>query len=400
MANHDIEYFFDVEKCNRYELLIKQHTIVRECVEFLVNVSTSGIEVHDGYFDNRFIDDVIVPFLRHAIRSIITAGWFQYKYVKKPHLHPIVVPFHFTRPKVVISKKTYEAKFMYSVDDGNEYKPYGNPPSLSAIFMYDMGSYMNQTCMSTPVDAFYYDYDFLMIRKKAGLRADIIRSCPTVYLNRIVKKDSTGGGMGLAGLECMNVVGGPGATTMYGGLDRLRAIAASDDKNTSWKKLSEEAHFDIDANIMFHEHQSEMHRITAREDMFAPQYENNVYIPPPEKELAGVPHLPQPVTDLLKSEIYLNSTIYKAFGVSRLEGLRGLSMSDRNDQNKSQDQNLDILEFITTLERYHAFVVLMIQRIHRDVFSEEINSAKIKVTAYRDLLKHVRPKLYEENENK
>ena len=379
--NTDLTYIFDIERFDYIESIARRHYVVRECIEFIIGVTTTGLRLEGASVTiSAYVDMILLPFIRTILRSIIMCGWSQFKIVKDDFngetvLRPVMVPFTYTNPRLVVTYKTCVPQLFYMhqltgklVAFSSYQKLKSTSASLYSFMSYDICSFMNKSMMNSPFDTFVDEYSLLIARKRASAHADLLRSNPSVYLN---PRDND---KKLGATDLFN--NGPNTC----GLQMIRPAIQPKRGSNEWKLLAEAAEQDIQANIQFHEEQTLRRKYTMY-DPTTQQFENNVYIPPPNKILIAQPHMPEPVNNLIESEQLLNMSIYKAFGVSRL----GTETMNRSRMIDFQSRDLEVLELTNTLERYRDFVIHIITVTYGLVFNQPFQG-KVHIQSFNEFI--------------
>ena len=385
----EVKYTFNTKLFSEYQEMSRVHPVVKECVEFIVGVSVSGVSVRTADAKlQEYFNDVVIPFVRQALRVVILVGWAPYRIVapkegSKYPLVPVVVPYEFIEASFILELDTYTSRIEVLRHEDEKYVSDAIVhdtrntdatrilKNTRALMMYDYGCYRNDNFIHSPLDALYYDFSMLLRRRNANMRAEQIRSCPTVYLTKAPEHGKS---------DLQEMIYNSGGTTfnLYNG-----GMSA---KRPDWKHSAETAGSDIESNVFFHEEQARMNRRPV--DIDSPQYENNVYIPAPGMVLAGVPHLPMPVTNILEAEVYFNSTVYKMFGLSRLDS-QSVQSSRRQNRSVGFTHDTENLELLTTLKTYHEFVTHIFGEVYEGVFCKKLPVGVITVHAYDNVLEYM-----------
>lgn len=382
----DLVYVFDTVRFDYIESIARRHYVVRECIDFIIGVTTTGLRLEGASATiSSYVEQVLLPFIRTILRSSVLCGWSQFKIIKdifneEAVLKPVMVPFSYTKPRLVIPYKTCSPKLFFTPPTTDKLVAFSSyeqskttSTSLYAFMFHDMFSFMNENMMNSPFDTFVDEYSLHIARKRASAHADLLRSNPSVYLNPRDNEKKLGSA------DLFNT--GDGGTC---GLQMIRPAIQPKRGSEEWKRLAEAAEQDIQANITFHEEQA-MRRKYTMNDPTSQQFENNLFIPPPNKVLVALPHMPEPVHNLIESEQLLNTSIYKAFGLSRL----GAEMTNHSKMGVDfHARDLETLELTNTLERYRDYVIYIITVIYGLVFNHPFKG-KVHIQAFNDFIREL-----------
>jgi hypothetical protein len=192
--------------------------------------------------------------------------------------------------------------------------------------------------------------------------------------------------------------GGSTGRRSVGAISVLDGARNFDKRETPESVKFQNASMNLADNIEFHmdemrarsmNHQRNYYNVGLE---FAPQWHNNLFICPPDMELAANPHVPDTRVDQLTMERNLSSIIYQSFGIpeSIMGNLNSTQQSTRGASSRTakvrNDVNImDLNSFESTIEKYKNFFKDCFINLYIEIFQKKIS---------RDVIDFKPPELY------
>lgn len=371
----DEEYiFFNSVLYNQYKTIGQKNACIRECVEFLINVILNKISIENAEptFEMYF-KEIMLPFLRDAMRLAILIGWVPYGISKNREGTP--VPYILNIPNVrmelvtQVDKNSSEFRFFTKEDHRIR--------NIFVLLLQPLSNLQNENLIYSLLDGLYDEYVKIEQLKRADTHAHIVRSNPSILLQPVKQMNANE-------LDMM-----VGRTALEMAYDTMNDLNKQGD-------LLEMAHVDALSNVQFHYEQNKRYR-ESLEDIYAPQYENNLFIIPQNLQLAGTPQFPHPVANLYEIESFFFTKIYKSFGLSFLDNINRQIRRSKSPEISYSGS----LEMETTLMFYATFIEKSIRIVYESMFDVPFEGI-INFESYHELLKYIRlqfkPNFYDEND--
>ena len=368
----ELEYFFQT------------NTAVKQCVDIIRKFLFNDVTV-DGAKDvlKQYCKHHIRPFFQRSLNDLITVGWFCYQIITIKDNNgvsvnvPQVVPREFVDVQLCINKKNFIHKFKVF--------QYGDEKELKNVKVFSIGmltSYVRNNLVDSVLDSVLGDLRFVQQIYKFTLQAEYIRSNPTIFLRASQAHPSTSinTGNGTRGRPL-----GTLTSEVAGVRDRI------DRQLPTIQEALSKASEDIGKNVEFHNNQLSSLCMKDSRNFFElghglrAQYEDNLYICPPNMELAATPRMPESRVDLAVMRRDLTSKVYQAFGIPESvagfttgSNVRGTSGSSTRPSRVRTDANMiDIIMFEATVEKYKSFYKDCFVQIYSEVFKKKIPSERV-----------------------
>lgn len=378
------------------------NSTIKHCVGLIDRFLLHGLTLKGAkQHVNNYLTEYFLPFFRQVLRFSVILGWCPYhlKKVKVPDtgetiLVPEVIPVSFMlcELEVNIKKVTYQFKF-YDLDEQRIERK-----NVKVFIFSDTELIANDSMIHSILNGTLEDYRIVQQIKRFTIQSEYNRSNPTIYLRKAT------GARGQSGTFSQTTGtdggAGPGNRNVANEAGAVRLVGA---RNFNVKETPESIKFqnasiNLADNIEFHMEEMRARAIGHQRNYynvgleFAPQWHNNLFICPPDMELAATPHIPESRVDQLTMERNLSSTIYQAFGIpesmmghvgNTTQGTRGSTTKSarvRNDVNI-----MDLNSFESTIEKYKNFFKDCFIILYATIFQKKIG---------RDVIDFKPPELY------
>lgn len=375
----------DLDKAYYKELMYFYRTnpTVKHCVDTLEKFLFSNLEVKGAKpVLQDYIAEYIVPFFRQVLKHSVILGWVAYRTRKvidvrtnKQIKVPEVVPLDYSNVHLTVNKVTFEYKIMCTSIGGFE-----QIQDVHFLLFSDMQRLASNSLIDSVLDTIMGDHRYAEQIKRFTMQAEFVRSNPTIYLRKV--PGNTGDGAAAAATGNMR-------RTV--GIANVRSVADRiQQRMPRSQEMLERASEDMVSNVEFHNNQVMELNTRVYNNYYSmglglrQQYENNIYICPPNTELAAPPRLPESRLDQLSIERALTSKIYTAFGIP--ETISGFGSSASSSLHSSstraskvrKDVNImDIITFEATLERFRNFFSDSFVYIYKEIFNKILDRKTI-----------------------
>lgn len=343
-----------------------------------------------------YVTEYFVPFFRQCLKSVLMIGWVLYRTVKTKDprsgqtvVVPEMIPLDYVKVQLRVNKKTFEHELLC-------YEVNGLEPIKNARFILfsDLQRLAQGSLIDSVLETIMGDYRYLQQIKRFTMQAEYVRSNPTIFLR--AAESGTG--------DSANAI-------KTGTMVRNSTVGVQENKSTSslsnrlrkrlpkQQEALEKAVEDVSSNVEFHNEQMLSMNYKQSRSYYTlglglrPQYEDNVYICPPNMVLAAPPRLPESRVDQLVIERDLRSKIYQAFGIPEtVAGFSGSSVgstggaTSRSAKVRTEVNMMDIITFEATIDRFKAFFMDSFVLIYEEIFNKVLP---------KDSIQFYPPKLYE-----
>lgn len=344
-----------------------------------------------------YVNEYFVPFFRACLKQILLVGWVLYRTVKTKDprsgqtvVVPELIPLDYVKVQLRVNKKTFEHKMLC-------YEVNGLEPIKNARFILfsDLQRLAQGSLIDSVLETIMGDYRYVQQIKRFTIQAEYVRSNPTIFL----RAAESGSGQSVTA----NKTGTMGRTSTVGIPDNRQSVGL---KSRLTKKLPkqqealEKASEDVSSNLEFHNEQMASMNFKHSQSYYTlglglrPQYEDNVYICPPNMVLAAPPRLPESRVDQLVIERDLMTKIYQAFGIPEtVAGFSGGSnvgstggATSKSAKVRNEVNMMDIITFEATIDRFKGFFTDSFVLIYEEIFNKVLP---------KDSVEFLPPKLYE-----
>jgi len=398
--NPDITTFeLDTSLYNELNYFFDQNATIKHCIGILDRFVLHGVRVRNMKpHMNRYFVTYYIPFFRQLLRNIVILGWCPY-HLKKTKMDdtgetiivPEVIPPMYMRCtlEVDIKKVQYEYKF-YDLDMLQTCKK-----NVHVFIFSDNELISNNHMIHSILNGTLHYHRLVQQIMRFTIQSEYVRSNPPIFLKKI--KDGTSQSRSLYEQSGNATDGGRQIGSPVTVADP-RSFARSGRSRVDKLKNASTSMVD---NLEFHMEEMESRARSHQSNYYSigleyyPQWHNNLFICPPDMELAANPHLPDTRVDQLTMERNLTSIIYKSFGIpesmignlsnSTVNANRSSTTKGVNVRNSVNIMDLNIFE--STLERYKNFFQDCFVVLYQKIF---------KVKLIRDAIVFESPLLYKE----
>lgn len=344
-----------------------------------------------------YVTEYFVPFFRSCLRQILTVGWVLYRTVKTKDprsgqtvVVPELIPLEYVKVQLRVNKKTFEHELLC-------YEVNGLEPIKNARFILysDLQRLAQGSLIDSVLEPIMGDYRYVQQIKRFTMQAEYVRMNPTIFLR------AAEGGSGEA--ASANKTGTMNRTSTVGIPENRSSVglkARLTKKLPKQQEALEKASEEVSSNVEFHNEQIMSMNYKQSRSYYTlglglrPQYEDNVYICPPNMVLAAPPRLPESRVDQLVIERDLMTKIYQAFGIPEtVAGFSGGSnvgstggASSKSAKVRTEINMMDIITFEATIDRFKAFFMDSFVLIYEEIFKKVLP---------KDAVQFYPPKLYE-----
>jgi len=394
-----VTFDLDTSYLREIQFFYKTVPTVKHCAETLDRFLFSDFRIKGAKpVLQTYVSEYFIPFFRQCLKKILMIGWVLYRTVKTKDprsgqniVIPELIPLDYVQVQLRVNKKTFEHELLCF--ELNSMEPIKN---ARFIIFSDLQHLAENNLVDSVLDTIMGDFRYVQQIKRFTMQAEYVRSNPTIFLRAA---EGCGGEAGAAANT-----GTMKRSTSVGLAPESREGASLTNrlarKLPKQQEALEKASVEVSSNVEFHNSQMASMKYKQYQSWYTlglglrPQYEDNLYILPPNTVLAAPPHLPESRVDQLVIERDLMTKIYQAFGIPEtVAGFSGGSnvnstsgSSSKSAKVRADVNMMDIITFESTLDRFKLFFMDSFALVYEEIFNKVIPKNSIQFLP---------PKIYE-----
>ena len=386
-------YSLDLTLFKELEHFFTVNPTVIHCFNILDRFLFQNVEVQNSEkLLSDFINDHIVKFFSNVLKYLLILGWcpYSYKTVKDSYTGkdvsiPYIIPITYIHTDLIVNKRLCTHEFVFTDLDQLTVRK-----NIKVIIGTDIENLVNPTLIYSPLNSILSEVRILEQMRKFMIQGEFIRSNPAIFLKKAVVTKKTNE----TDADEAAVVG-----------SRERPYTIDNSGRLGWDKPSknkvdrvESLHLaskDIMSNVEFHNQQmSDMTRYQNDNYYntglsFLPQTSNNLFICPPDMDLAATPRLPETRVDVIIFEKKLASSIFLVLGIPETVFGFGSHMNvtsqgrtaNRSTEIRSDMTVMDINGFESTLNNFIIIFTKLFVTLYFDIFKKKLLRSAIRFKA-------------------
>lgn len=374
---------YSIDPSLNYELetMFETNIPIRRIVSMLEAFLLTEVTVKNATpIFQRYVKHYMIPFLRDALRQSIVYGWCAISKMKvKDDMTgqtlsvPTAVPLKYFNVELHVDRITMKRNWSFINSHNNR-----EDKSIQIAHLYGEQNYEVRGAVFSPLLCLLPKFRFQRQMEQNFIRAEFIRSNPHIYL-REAKTNP------LSSTDTMQ------ANDYY---SSINGLLECDDALNREATLLGNSYRHTEANIELHKQQQQHLSRNAAESQFIDstnqiytQYDNNLFVCPPNMELAATPQMPVSTISLLELETRFEADVVQAFGLPvralHSSGVRATpgrarvnaktsssgSASYGNSQNSGNlPSALDLAALDAGLTKYRDFLKSLVSKAYKVVF--------------------------------
>lgn len=380
-----VTFDLDMSYLREIQFFCKTVPTVKHCVETLDKFLFSDFRIKGAKpVLQTYVSEYFIPFFRQCLKKILMIGWVLYRTVKTKDprsgqniVIPELIPLDYVQVQLRVNKKTFEHELLCF--ELNSMEPIKN---ARFIIFSDLQRLAENNLVDSVLDTIMGDFRYVQQIKRFTMQAEYVRSNPTIFLRAAEGRRGEVGAATNTGTMKRSTSVGLAPESREGASLTKRLARKLPKQQEALEKASEE----VSSNVEFHNSQMASMNYKQSQSWYTlglglrPQYEDNLYILPPNTVLAAPPHMPESRVDQLVIERDLMTKIYQAFGIPEtVAGFSGGSNNNSTSGSSSKSSKvrtdvnmMDIITFESTLDRLKLFFMDSFALVYEEIFNKVI----------------------------
>ena len=368
---------YQVEPQLTYELetMFETNIPIRRMSSMLESFLLSHVQIKGASDEfNRYVRTYMIPFLRDALRQAVVYGWTAICKAKIKDERtgerltvPSTIPVKYYSIQLHVNKLNLRRQWKFVNTHNNQ-----EDNNVEVAMLYGEQNYETRGAIFSPLICLLPKLRFLRQMEQNYVRAEFIRSNPHIFLCEAKSNP-------LNNSDTMH------STEYY---RSINGLLESDNALNREATVLNNSYRYMDANIELHQQQQkQLARNAQAQTIYGSeysqvftQYDNNLFVCPPNLQLASSPNLPVSTVSLTELENKFESDVVQAFGLPvralHSSGSRstGGVQSQRRTSSSSVSRTadipnaLDLAALNAGLDRYRDFIKSLVSRAYKLIF--------------------------------